>query len=375
VKFGGMGEGVLARSIIEHLRRRHPGIIIDVLVDSRTRQVMSCGSDAQVHCYDPGGDGALMALKLLHRIRSQRYEAAIDFEQCSLLTASFLRATGIPVRVGFAPPGDNSRARFFTHPVELRDTDSMWNSMVRVGRVIDASLPEQLCTLPVPYESDAERFIEAWWQANIVNNGIKHRVVALHIGVGPRAQYRRWPLGRFVELAENLRRIEPNLIIVLTGDLGERPLIDQFRAKYSGRAVDASTIDSLQRTAALLSRSDLLLTNDTGVMHLGAAMGTPTVAIFGASNTVYWAPVGPRATYVYNTRMPCSPCIDSYRRIIPEKCSAADRNRCMLDTGVNDVLSAASEVVVGAWLDRYKERKWAVAASLPISFLSKEVAD
>ena len=92
------------------------------------------------------------------------------------------------------------------------------------------------------------------------------------------------------------------LTIVLTGDHSERPLIDQFKAKYSGHAVDASAISSLERTAVLLRRSDLLITNDTGVMHLGAAMGTPTVAVFGASNPTYWAPVGPRATFVYKTR-------------------------------------------------------------------------
>ncbi len=39
--------------------------------------------------------------------------------------------------------------------------------MVRLGRVLDASLPEQLCTLPVPFPADAERFIDAWWSANI----------------------------------------------------------------------------------------------------------------------------------------------------------------------------------------------------------------
>jgi ADP-heptose:LPS heptosyltransferase len=355
LKFGGMGEAVLARSLVEHLRRRHPGIVIDVLVDPRTREVMSCGSESQVHSYDPRDDGTAAVLNLLRDVRAQRYEAAIDFEQCSLLTAGFLRATRIPVRLGFVPPADNPRARFFTHPVELRDTDSMWNSMVRLGRVLDASLPEQLCTQPLPLPREAEQFIDAWWGANIAPNGINFPAVAMHLGVGPRAQYRRWPLNRFVELAEHLRRIDPTLTIVLTGDRSERALIDQFKAKYSGYAVDASTISSLERTAVLLSRSDLLISNDTGVMHLGAAMGTPTVAIFGASNPTYWAPVGPRATFVYKTRMPCSPCIDSYRRIIPDECFASDINRCMLDASVDDVLHAASKVVTRPWLDSYKE--------------------
>jgi ADP-heptose:LPS heptosyltransferase len=368
VKFGGMGEAVLARSLVEHLRRRHPGIIIDVLVDPRTREVMSCGSDSRLYSYDPGSDGMAMAVRLLRKVRAEYYEAAIDFEQCSLLTAAFLRATGIPIRLGFVPPSDNSRARFFTHPVELRDTDSMWKSMVRLGGVFDASLPERLCTMPLPVPREAEQFIDAWWGANIARDGTNFPAVAMHIGVGPRAQYRKWPLNRFVELAERLRRMDPKLTIILTGDHSERPLINQFKAKYSGHAVDASTISSLERTAVLLSRSDLLITNDTGVMHLGATMGTPTVAVFGASNPTYWAPVGPRATFVYKTRIPCSPCIDSYRRIIPDKCFASDASRCMLDARVDDVLNAASEVVTGPWFDGYKERRGLVATPLPGSF-------
>ena len=354
LKFGGLGEAVLARSLMEHLRSRQTGLKIDVMVDSRTREIMSCGTDTKVFSYDPQRDGLTTAARVLREVRAERYEVAVDFEQTSLLTAAFLRATGIPVRVGFAPPGDNRRARFLTHPVELRDTDSMWHGVLQLGRTLDLLLPEDSSTLPLPCRAEADRSLTEWWRENTKGCGATSRVVALHIGVGPRAEYRRWPLSRFVELAEQLRRVDPNLVVVLTGDHSDRQLIHDFKTAFTGYSIDASNLNSVEKTASLLKRCDLLVTNDTGVMHLGAAMGTPTTAVFGASNPTYWAPVGSRATFVYKTEMPCSPCIDSYRRIIPDRCLASDTRRCMLDIDVVDVLSAASEVVSGAWLDSYK---------------------
>ena len=274
LKFGGLGEAVLARSLMEHLRRRHTGLQIDVLVDSRTREIMSCGTNAKVFLYDPRRDGLATAARVLREVRAQRYEVAVDFEQTSLLTVAFLRATGIRARIGFAPPGDNPRVRFFSHPVELRDTDSMWCGVLRLGRTLDVMLPEDSSTLPLPCGNEADRSVTEWWRENVTPYNATPRVVALHIGVGPRAEYRRWPLSRFVELAEHLRRIEPNLVVVLTGDDSDLQLIRDFKTAFTGYSIDASNLNSVEKTACLLKQCDLLVANDTGVMHLGAAMGT-----------------------------------------------------------------------------------------------------
>jgi hypothetical protein len=81
---------------------------------------------------------------------------------------------------------------------------------------------------------------------------------------------------RFVQLAERIRGFGAETSIILTGLAPERPLIHEFMDKYSGYAVDASESGSLEKTAALLRRCDLIVSNDTGIMHLAAAMGTPT---------------------------------------------------------------------------------------------------
>jgi heptosyltransferase-2 len=172
----------------------------------------------------------------------------------------------------------------------------------------------------------------------------------MHLGVGPSAQYRRWAIKRFAELATAMTAIQPNLTILLTGGGSEQLLMTEFKRHFGGRAIEAADLGGLDRTCALLRRCDLLVSADTGIMHLAAAMAVPTVGLFGPNTPDCWAPVGICATYVYATSRSCSPCINSYRRHIPERCIAETEGACMWDITVNDVLEAARRVVRDHWL-------------------------
>ena len=350
IKFGGMGEAVLARSLLERLRERNPGMSFDFLVEDRTEEMMTLGSEGIVFRYTPGKDGISRALKILRNIRRRKYDAILDFEQHSLLTAAFARASSIPFRVGFVQPIRDSRAGMFTHPVELTEGKSMWNAFIKIGQILDPSLPDSLMTVPVTSSGSSEAWLKDWWTSNFELLSNK-RIVAIHLGVGPSAQYRRWPIERFVHLATRLTSMNKNVTFLLTGGSSEQSLIEDFRCKFSGNSIDASGTGTLSNTAALLKRCDLLICGDTGIMHLAAAMGTPTVGLFGPNTPDCWAPVGPRATYVYPTVQPCSPCINSYRRQIPAKCTAAIDSACMWDITVQDVLQAAQNVAYGSWLE------------------------
>lgn len=349
LKFGGMGEAVLARSLVERLSERSPNISFDFLVEKRTVEMMTCGNQGRVSIYSPGSDGMNKALVLLAEIRKRKYDAILDFEQHSLLTAAFARATSIPIRVGFVPSIASRRGSMFTHPIELLEKESMWSSFIRIGKVLDPGLSEKLMTVPLPCSGQADTWLNEWWAAHVTPDA-RGPVVAMHLGVGPSAQYRRWPTERFVNLARAVSEIKNDITFVLTGAKSEQLLIGEFRRQYPGRSIDASDIGGLERTAVLLRRCDLMICGDTGIMHLAAAMGTPTVGLFGPNTPVCWAPVGPRATYVYPTRQPCSPCINSYRRQIPEICTSTLQSACMLDITLEDVLKAARTVVYESWL-------------------------
>lgn len=343
VKAHGMGDSVMVRSLLDHLRRRHPGVDIGVLAGSANRDVFTTGSSFHIHHYDQKSLGPGAILRQLIAIRRRRYEAVIDFEQGSLAGSAFLRAAGIPVRVGFILLNSSTKAAFLTHALRFRETDSMWTSFIRLMRVIDRDFPETISTTPLPLDDESRRSARGWLRS--ATAGPIDHVVALHLGCNQGRPYRQWPLEKFIALANRLSLESPNTLIALTGQPFERPRIEQFIAGYNGTAVDATPLGSIAKVAALLSDCALVVSNDTGVMHLGAAMGAPTVGIFGPATPRQWAPVGPFATAVAPVGVSCSPCADTYKGCDPPDCVNPDRMRCLREVSVEMVLEAANTVM------------------------------
>jgi heptosyltransferase III len=348
VKVHGMGDSVMIRSALEHVHQRYINAEIGVLVGPATREVMTRGSQFRVHQYDPGSLSVATVIAELRNIRRQRYDAILNFEQSSVAGTAFLRATGIPVRIGFLPPSDSPKALFLTHSVRLHEQDSMWKSFVRLVRVAYPDLPDNLSTVPLSCREETDVRVDRWWATEVRDKG--SRAIGLHLGCGKGMEYRRWPIQRFVSLARAIRARVTNLVVILTGTASEKPLIHEFIELYEGDAVDASGEGSIETTALILKRCDLFVSIDTGVMHLAAAMGTPTVGLFGPNTPKHWAPVGLRAGYVYATTLSCSPCINNYTNSIPSACTNIEKSQCMLDIDAEAVLRAAKDVIVGNWL-------------------------
>jgi ADP-heptose:LPS heptosyltransferase len=344
LKFGGMGEAVLAGSLLTSLKERHPFLQIDFLVEGRTSGVMNAAGTGKVYSYLPNKDGLSKAFSILRQVRRARYDAIVDFEQESRLTAAFVRLSGVPVRLGFSPSAPSPRSRLFTHLVQLREDKSMWQLFLQLVRILDPDIPESQQTVPLHYSDSADAWVKQWRGANGIGEP-GNPLIAMHLGVGHSAQYRRWPMERFLELANILAERLPDMSLILTGSSAEQSLTQSFRSRFRGRSVDASDLGDLQHTLALLRNCDLMVSGDTGMMHLSAAMGTPTVGLFGPNSPGCWGPVGPRATYVYGTRLACSPCINSYKRQIPEKCTFPQESACMWDISAEDVLQSAVKVM------------------------------
>lgn len=348
VKVHGMGDSVLVRLILEQIKLRHPETEIGVLAGAGTVEIMTLGSNLRVHMYSQKELSGKSALATLFEIRRCRYEAVLNFEQGSLAGTVFLVATGIPIQLGFVASGHEIKMRFLSHALQFDDNCSMWQSFVTLARLLDPGLTTTVGTFPICCRPETESWLEEWWASRIA--GCK-KVVAFHLGSAQGMNFRRWPLERFVQLAEALRSRLGTVSVVLTGTEAERELIGLFIREYSGPCADASALGSIERTIAVLRRCGLLVSNDTGVMHLGAAMGLPTVGLFGPNTPRHWAPIGPRATYVYDTAEPCSPCINNYLNRVPAACVNPIKSRCMYDIGVASVLAAAARIVPDGWMN------------------------
>ncbi len=360
VKVHGMGDSIMVRSLIEHLHLMHPEIQIGIMAGSATRDVLTLGSDFELHEYNQQNLGIAAILKTWTGIRKAHYDAIINFEQGSVTGTAFLRATGIPVRIGFLPLAASVKGALLTHPLRFRESDSMWVSFVRLLQLVDPEFPESVSALPLPIGDDFKASVRDWIHTSLVGAvaaRTNRRLVALHMGSGQKRPFRRWPVQQFIALGERLNALVPGLAIILTGQGFEHPLIREFIEGFSGVAIDATGIGSIERTATLLAECDLLVANDTGIMHLGAAMGTPTVGIFGPETPRRWAPVGPRAISVCATGVSCSPCANTYRLQDARDCVNPDRIRCLREVSIEMVLDAARQVTIGGWINGASEAR------------------
>jgi ADP-heptose:LPS heptosyltransferase len=126
------------------------------------------------------------------------------------------------------------------------------------------------------------------------------------VHAGSQLPSRRWPLERFAEVADALAA--EGLRVVLTGSRAEASLTARLRAAMREPAIDLAGRTSLGALAAVIGRARLLVSNDTGVSHIAAAMQTPSVIVASGSDPTRWAPLNRELHRVLSHDVDCRPC-------------------------------------------------------------------
>lgn len=127
---------------------------------------------------------------------------------------------------------------------------------------------------------------------------------------GGRWDNKRWPAQYFVQLAKRLREI-PALRLVVLGSKDERPLGETIAAAVPDFCLNLAGATSLDEMIEWIRLSRLVITNDTGPMHVAAAVGRPVIAIFGPTNPSNTGPYGQLQNVMQTASLPCVPCLKS----------------------------------------------------------------
>ena len=256
----------------------------------------------------------------------------------SFRSAWLVRQAGIPHRWGYR--GD-WRAPLLSAPVprpRLRTRGGGRRPQIEDFRELLAALevPPPASWVPrLELSEDVRRFgAERLARAHLDRPG--HLV-----GLFPGAEFgasKRWPWRRFAQLARTLRREQPELRELIVAGPEELWLAVRVHEE-SGKLHPVVGPDlDLAQLAGVLARLDVLVTNDSGPMHLAAALGVPCVALFGPTDPRRTAPAGAGHEVVYTDRW-CSPC---FRRRCPLL-----HHRCLRDIGVAAVAAAVQAHLEG----------------------------
>ena len=276
-----------------------------------------------------GADKLLALAGRARGLRGVQLDLALDL-QGDVRANVLMALTGARRRAGYANTGG---AWLLTDVIPLDETVS-WVEQNRlavaqvVGRAPGQGRPDAL--------NDADR---AFARELFTRLGLEARrpLVGVHPSGG--RPVKQWDVPRWGEVAGRLQR-EFGATILITGGEGDRALAETVARALPRRAFDLTGKLSVRETLAVIAQLDLFLSPDTGPMHMAAAVGTPSVSVFGPSDPVRYfsAPPGPRHVVV-RRELWCSPC--NLIRRPPAECTGVEPE-CLRAVTVEDVYTAAA---------------------------------
>jgi ADP-heptose:LPS heptosyltransferase len=239
-------------------------------------------------------------------LRDRGYDLSINFEP-DVRSHGLMRLAGTGYRVGFDNGGGGpllSRSADFDPTLHTSVNGLRLVALafdVPPASLVDRHLASARQGRPRLITTELSR-----QRASDLLRTLKRPLVGLHVGGG--RPIKQWPLDRFAEVGGRLAR-ERDASLVFTGSTDDREAVGRVRAALAtdAQAIDLSGQLDLGALAAVLERLDLLITGDTGPMHLADAVATPVVAVFGLSDPRRYGPITP-GSRVVRIDLACSPC-------------------------------------------------------------------
>jgi len=281
-----LGDAVMTLPALTAFRAQHPNLPITLLVRRSLLPFWSCVPGfGQTLEFERGWRGSWMTRR---RVRNGAFDVAV-IQPHSFRSAGIPFWAGIPVRIGL--PG-HARDFLLTHRVQPSIQDGRlhqaWESVDLFGLKLD-SLP------PPPYlDPPLTRGATILKIAGLDPD--RTRIAVLFPGAA-RGPSKRWPALYYAEIGRRLEQ-DSGLRVVLAGTEEDRPVCEEVRNAIRGGAVNLAGRTDLIELAAILKVCMLVVANDSGGMHLAAAVGTPVVGIFGLTDPARTAPLGSRSRVV-----------------------------------------------------------------------------
>ncbi|MBV9711913.1 MAG: lipopolysaccharide heptosyltransferase II [Ktedonobacteraceae bacterium] len=341
-----IGDLVLSLTVVHLLKRTYPDAEIDLLALPSSAKIATSEPDlSEIISYDPNiwrRPQALLrpknwqALRALRkRLHDRQYDLAVSvFGNWAAVLAVL---SGARRRVGFAGEGfpgfmtDSVPGRHWDDPrAPLHEVDYC----LQLAQAAGASISPEDRIPHLATDLQAYQEIEQLLRQEGIQPG--KRLIACHVSSN-NGQSKRWPIPYWATLIDRLIHEDGNSV-VLTGAQNDLPLIELILRRTHEHPVNLAGKTSLTQLAALLQRADLLVTGDSGPMHIAAAVGTPLIAIHGPTNPAHSGPLSPKAT-ILRSDIWCSPCYDAKS---PADCRFFT-TQCMKNIAPDQVLTVIHE--------------------------------
>ena len=335
----GIGDVILFIPVLNGLMKHYKDCEISVIVPP---ELVSCVK--KIPCFTDvvisetsGENGLLKRLMQLAGlcifVLKKNFDIVITPLAVNCATASLIsRLSRAKTKIGYT--GSNEGRTPFTESIKIMPFEHDMIQNLKVLERLHINPPDKKMAF---YLSESDREDAAVF---LKDNGIsaKDTLVAFHPVTYDRKGYNRnWPADKYAGLGRRICR-EYGAKIIILGSAGERKAAEEIKAVIGERAIVQSGKTSIHAAAATLERCKLLVCNDSSIMHIGAAIGVPMVAIWGPTDPRRRGHSG-RDQIVIRKELPCSPCRESLKN--------CETRECLTQIPVEEVFESCRGILSG----------------------------
>lgn len=333
-KYKGLGSIVQATPLLQTLRKKYPDARI-VFISTKGNK----GLLEKIDCIDETvllDDSGFAKLALSYpgfvaKLISLRIGLFIDLEIYSNFSSLSTTLSMARNRIGFYLRASHYRMGVYTHMMYYNTSVPIMQTYLQMARLLGTPENEVVTSL-YPFKTTDADSIE-----------IPHlgKYIAININASDLRIERRWPLDQFERLVRAFRERYPEYHIVLIGAKNEADYVTQFHERFDDLHISSvAGKTTFNQLMSVLDHAELLITNDTGPLHLAASLGKPTVALFGPCAPVQYGAMD-KVVPVYK-ELYCSPCVHEFD--IPP---CLGDNQCMKQIGTEQVMKAVEQAMTG----------------------------
>lgn len=301
IRTDGIGDLLNSTPAIALLRQNYPSAEITVLARPLNASVLIGNPDVdRVIVFDRQGEHRQVSaqIQFYHSLRQEKFHLVVAMQTATLPhLIAFL--SGASYRLGrYQKRFKSTLTHVWRGKYRKGETHEVDRNLALVKLVCKGEGTRNLVFNLLPDEiSDAETHLTSW--------RVEKDSFLIGIHPGGSSHDKRWPEKQYAELADKLVQ-QYNATILLLHGPDEKELAQNIQNTMQSKAIIYAP-KSIRKLAALLSRCSMVVCNDSGPMHLAAALDIPTVAIFGPTDHVAWRPMSENASVVRRD-MPCWPC-------------------------------------------------------------------
>jgi heptosyltransferase-2 len=306
-----IGDAVMSLPALDALGMLFPDAEITVLVKAHVAPVFANReSVTDIIIYDSNGvhKGLKGRMKLASELKARNFDSAVLFQN-AFEAALIAFLAKIPRRIGYAR---DMRTVFLTDPVEATGEILKRHQVYYYLNIVESMGGDRVeDPLPLLTVTDAERSLADTFLSKL---GVDTQRPI--VGVSPGASYgaaKRWAPQSFSYVLDEFSE-KTNAEVLIFGAQGDLEDANKLSSELSVKHHNLAGKTELRQFMAIAEKLTLFLTNDSGPMHIGAALGVPTLAIFGSTSDVLTGPLGPRVKVV-KVDVDCAPC---FERLCPD---------------------------------------------------------